>query len=44
MPRLMLSDEQWSKLKTIMLQEGIYDKLTLICPGKSAHRVYAATS
>ncbi|WP_253306581.1 IS5 family transposase [unidentified bacterial endosymbiont] len=29
MPRLMLSDEQWSKLKTIMLQEGIYDKLNL---------------
>jgi transposase len=25
----MLSDEHWSKLKTIMLQEGIYDKPNL---------------
>src|SRR5690606_5875437 len=26
MPRLMLSDELWSKLRTIMRQNGIYDK------------------
>jgi transposase len=26
MPRLMLSDEHWSKLRTIMLQHGIYHK------------------
>jgi len=26
MPRLMLSDEHWSKLKPIMRQQGIYDK------------------
>ena len=26
MARLMLSDELWSKLKTLMLQQGIYDK------------------
>jgi transposase len=29
MPRLMLSDEHWPKLKMIMLQEGIYDKPNL---------------
>ena len=29
MPRLMLSDEHWSKLKGIMLQEKIYDKRNL---------------
>ncbi|ABC30043.1 Transposase and inactivated derivatives [Hahella chejuensis KCTC 2396] len=29
MPRLMLSDELWSKLKEIMLQERIYNKPTL---------------
>ncbi len=26
MPRLMLNDEQWSKLRQIMLQNGVYDK------------------
>lgn len=26
MPRLMLNDEHWSKLKTILLQQGIYHK------------------
>ena len=26
MPRLMLTDEHWSKLRTIMLAHGIYDK------------------
>ncbi len=26
MPRLLLSNEQWSKLRQIMLQNGIYDK------------------
>ncbi len=30
MPRLMLSDELWSKLKLILLQCGIYDKRNLI--------------
>lgn len=29
MPRLMLSDEFWSKLKEIMRQQGIYDKPNL---------------
>ena len=29
MARLMLSDEQWSKLRWIMLQNGIYDKSCL---------------
>lgn len=29
MARLMLSDEYWSKLRTIMRQEGIYDKPNL---------------
>ena len=29
MPRLMLTDEHWSKLKPIMLQMGIYDKREL---------------
>jgi len=29
MPRLMLTDERWSKLRTIMLQLGIYDKPNL---------------
>lgn len=29
MPRLMLSDEFWSKLKTILLQENIYNKPNL---------------
>lgn len=26
MPRQMLNDEHWSKLKTILLQQGIYHK------------------
>ena len=26
MPRLMLTDEHWSKLNPIMLENGIYDK------------------
>ena len=29
MPRYMLSDELWSKLKRIMLQFSIYDKRNL---------------
>ncbi len=29
MPRLMLNDELWSKLREIMLQHGIYDKPNL---------------
>ena len=29
MTRLMLSDEHWSRLKTIMLEQGIYDKPNL---------------
>lgn len=29
MPRRLLSDEQWSKLRQIMLQNGIYDKSCL---------------
>ena len=29
MPRLMLSDEHWSKLRVIMRQQGIYDKPSL---------------
>lgn len=29
MPRLMLSDELWSKLKGMMLQESIYNKRDL---------------
>ena len=29
MPRQMLTDEHWSKLKAIMLEIGIYDKPTL---------------
>ena len=29
MPRLMLSDEHWSKLKGMMLQENIYNKRDL---------------
>jgi len=29
MPRLMLDDELWSKLRKIMLQNGIYDKPNL---------------
>ena len=29
MPRLMLSDEFWSKLKKILLQEAIYNKRNL---------------
>lgn len=29
MPRLMLNDELWSKLREIMLQQGIYDKPNL---------------
>ena len=29
MARLMLKDEHWSKLRTIMLQHGIYDKPNL---------------
>jgi transposase len=29
MVRLMLSDELWSKLRTIMRQHGIYDKSNL---------------
>lgn len=29
MPRLMLTDEQWSKLSPIMLKNGIYDKRSL---------------
>jgi hypothetical protein len=26
MPRLMLTDEWWSKLRVIMTEHGIYDK------------------
>ena len=29
MPRLLLTDEQWSKLKAIILAQGIYDKANL---------------
>ena len=29
MPRLMLTDEHWSKLKPIMLENGVYDKREL---------------
>ena len=29
MPRQMLTDEHWSKLKPILLQQGIYDKTDL---------------
>ncbi|GAB2721857.1 hypothetical protein GCM10027172_15540 [Halomonas garicola] len=29
MPRQMLTDEHWSKLKLILLQQGIYDKADL---------------
>jgi hypothetical protein len=29
MPRLMLTDEHWSKLRTIMRERGIYDKPSL---------------
>ncbi len=29
MPRLMLSDKYWSKLKSIMLQNGIYNRPNL---------------
>ena len=29
MPRLMLTDEHWSKLRTIMREHGIYDKPNL---------------
>ncbi len=29
MPRQMLTDEHWSKLKPILLQQGIYDKANL---------------
>ena len=29
MPRLMLSDELWSKLEKILLQEAIYNKRNL---------------
>ncbi|MCC7135751.1 MAG: IS5/IS1182 family transposase, partial [Nitrosomonas sp.] len=29
MPRLMLSNELWSKLETILLQEAIYNKRNL---------------
>jgi hypothetical protein len=29
MPRFMLSDEHWSKLKGMMLQENIYNKRDL---------------
>lgn len=29
MVRLMLSDELWSKLRTIMRQNGVYDKSNL---------------
>jgi len=29
MPRLMLTDEHWSKLRTIMREHGIYDKPSL---------------
>ena len=29
MPRLVLSDEHWSKLRPVMLQMGIYDKREL---------------
>jgi transposase len=29
MPRLLLNDELWSKLKKILLQEGIYNKRNL---------------
>ena len=29
MPRLMLTDEHWSKLRHIMRQHGIYDKPNL---------------
>ncbi len=35
MPRLLLNDEYWSKLRSIMLKEGIYDKpkLRLVVEG-----------
>ncbi|MGL4713858.1 MAG: IS5 family transposase, partial [Shewanella sp.] len=26
MPRLMLTDEMWSKLKTILLEDRVYNK------------------
>jgi hypothetical protein len=29
MPRLLLTDEHWSKLKQIMLESDIYDKSNL---------------
>lgn len=29
MPRQMLTDEYWSKLRPILLQQGIYDKTDL---------------
>jgi hypothetical protein len=29
MPRLLLTDEHWSKLKPIMLESDIYDKSNL---------------
>ncbi len=29
MPRLLLNDELWSKLRTILLQFGVYDKRNL---------------
>ena len=29
MPRLMLNDEHWSKLRTILLEHGVYDKSSL---------------
>lgn len=29
MPRLLLKDEEWSKLRLIMLEQGIYDKANL---------------
>ena len=41
MPRLLLTDEYWSKLKPIMLESGIYDKPELRLTVEGIHRSIA---
>ncbi len=39
MPRLLLNDELWLKLKLILLQFGVYDKCNLRTMAKGAEHV-----
>ncbi len=40
MPRLMLSDEHWLKLRTIMRAENIYDKPNIDCVLAAPGEIY----